>query len=479
MPARMTQEEMIARAQAVHPGKYDYSGSIYRGIFEKMLICCPTHGPFEKSPHHHLRGQGCPDCAMERKKAALASTTDEFVAKAKTKHAGEPYSYNRVVYVNNHTKVEISCEKHGPFEMTPAHHLSGQRCPECARERTNLGGGVAGRRLNDESFRAAAREVHGDAYDYSGSAYRDYRTKVAIRCKAHDFVFRQAPANHITGNGCPKCKFDRIGAARRGDKAEFVAKAEKVHGKDVYDYDGVDYKNSQTKVTIRCKRHGHLFEMTPAKHLLGQGCRECGRDRQAGRWSPDSFTPEYGAQPCCLYYMRFDRAGERSFWKIGTTSDHKKRLNVLRVRGYAMTTLRVWRGTRLACSRVERLVLAAYRRSDRYDPGDMDGAGGSECFRRDVLGLDAGQVVPPRRRGMVPPPPGQLAPAAFKAADESEARREAYHAAGVVLEFDRATIGTLLDRALAADAHRWLGFQREEPPLLAHGLSVEVVYTGE
>jgi hypothetical protein len=222
-----------------------------------------------------------------------------------------------------------------------------------------------------------------------------------------------------------------------------------------------------------------LFEMTPAKHLFGQGCRECGRDRQAGRWSPDSFTPEYGAQPCCLYYMRFDRAGERSFWKIGTTSDHKKRLNVLRVRGYAMTTLRVWRGTRLACSRVERLVLAAYRHSDRYDPGDMDGAGGSECFRHDVLGLDTGPAGPPRRRRMVPLSPGQLALfAATEDAHKSEAQREVYHTAGAALGFGRATIDTLLDRALAAGAHRWLGFEREKPPLPAHRQPVEIIQPG-
>ncbi len=55
---------------------------------------------------------------------------------------------------------------------------------------------------------------------------------------------------------------------------EFIAKAKAVHG-DKYDYSKVMYINNLTKVTIGCPIHGE-FEQTPAKHLLGQGCPNCG-----------------------------------------------------------------------------------------------------------------------------------------------------------------------------------------------------------
>ena len=45
---------------------------------------------------------------------------------------------------------------------------------------------------------------------------------------------------------------------------EFVAKSRLVHG-DLYDYSQVDYKNSKTKVTIICPKHGP-FEQKPEKH---------------------------------------------------------------------------------------------------------------------------------------------------------------------------------------------------------------------
>lgn len=54
---------------------------------------------------------------------------------------------------------------------------------------------------------------------------------------------------------------------------EFIEKAKKVHG-DRYDYNSVDYINSQTKVTLFCERHG-LFMQTPNKHLGGSNCRKC------------------------------------------------------------------------------------------------------------------------------------------------------------------------------------------------------------
>ena len=54
---------------------------------------------------------------------------------------------------------------------------------------------------------------------------------------------------------------------------EFVAKSRLVHG-DLYDYSQVDYKNSKTKVTIICPKHGP-FEQKPEKHWIGHGCPQC------------------------------------------------------------------------------------------------------------------------------------------------------------------------------------------------------------
>lgn len=56
---------------------------------------------------------------------------------------------------------------------------------------------------------------------------------------------------------------------------EFVNQARLVHG-DEYDYSQVEYKNSHTKVIIKCPIHDK-FEQRPHRHLNGDGCKECSK----------------------------------------------------------------------------------------------------------------------------------------------------------------------------------------------------------
>ena len=77
--------------------------------------------------------------------------------------------------------------------------------------------------------------------------------------------------------------------SRKLTTAEFIAKAEVVHGLK-YDYSKVSYTGSKTKVTIICKRHGE-FKQIPNSHLGGGGCPECGTEARAGsqRSNTESF----------------------------------------------------------------------------------------------------------------------------------------------------------------------------------------------
>lgn len=60
---------------------------------------------------------------------------------------------------------------------------------------------------------------------------------------------------------------------RKKTRSEFISDSIEVHG-DKYDYSLVEYKNSQSKVTIICPEHGE-FAQTATKHTQGQGCKRC------------------------------------------------------------------------------------------------------------------------------------------------------------------------------------------------------------
>ena len=187
---------------------------------------------------------------------------EEFIEKSIKIH-GDKYSYLNVIYVNNKTKVELLCEKHGSFTVRPDTHLCNKNgCPYCAIENR-------GNKLKNTKWREDFIETHGDKYDYSEVEYINSKTKVKIICKSHG-VFLMKPNAHVfQRQGFPRCSKPVI------DKDTFIQESIRIHG-DKYNYSDVLYKRSLLKVKIGCKTHGE-FLIRPNDHLSGQGCTQCGK----------------------------------------------------------------------------------------------------------------------------------------------------------------------------------------------------------
>ena len=197
-------------------------------------------------------------------------TTEEFIAKAKTKH-GDKYDYSKVNYVNSKTKVQINCDVHGIFEQMPNNHYKGQGCPKCGKVKlSNF------HRFDKNKFIEKAKKIHGDKYDYSQVEYKNNSTKVKIKCNSCKNIFQKIPSDHWNGQGCKICdKKNKAALIANKNKISFIKRANKKHN-DKFDYSEVIYKNCDTNVTIICKEHGK-FKQTPYNHLKSKnGCPECG-----------------------------------------------------------------------------------------------------------------------------------------------------------------------------------------------------------
>lgn len=186
-----TNEEFINQALKVHNKKYSYDKSVYINNWTKTTVTCPEHGDFLVTPNQHLRGVGCAKCYGN-----YQSNTEEFIEKAKKVHNND-YSYDKVNYINNKTKVIIKCNRCGEeFLQTPHGHLKGLGCYKCGRMK-------AAEHLYDtnEEYIAKARKIHGDKYDYSLLKKERY---IQIICPKHG-VFMQHRLYHLDGCGCQKC----------------------------------------------------------------------------------------------------------------------------------------------------------------------------------------------------------------------------------------------------------------------------------
>ena len=129
------------------------------------------------------------------------------------------------------------------------------------------------KRMTKKEFIDKAKCILGSNYEFNKTTYITQHIKTIITCKIHgDFL--AYPCNVLSkGCGCPLCAPQKIARIKTLTKYDFVEKAKKIHG-DKYNYDFVDYVNSQTKVKIICPKHG-VFEQTPNNHLKGCGCPKC------------------------------------------------------------------------------------------------------------------------------------------------------------------------------------------------------------
>lgn len=263
MPAVLTTELYVERADEVHNGFYDYSKTRYVGAYAFVIVICPDHGEFKiKARYHTDFKRKCPGCSTNKNKPY---TTETFKLAANEVHY-QKYDYTLVEYIRSLDKVCIICPDHGEFYQTPSDHLSGRGCNECKKD------GVSLRfRSTTEKFIKKAEIKHKKKYDYSKVTYVSSDIKVEIVCPDHG-SFYQTPSAHLYKNGCPRCKGVANSKRCKFTDEKFQELAREVHG-DTYTYSG-DYVDMLTLIDIECELHG-IFTQNPANHLQGQGCPEC------------------------------------------------------------------------------------------------------------------------------------------------------------------------------------------------------------
>ena len=136
--------------------------------------------------------------------------TKIFIKKALKKH-GDKYDYSNSIYVKWDINIEIICriEGHDSFLMRlDKHCYRGQGCKLCGiKKRANK------QRMTFEEFIEKSNKKHGfGRYDYSKVIYVNNHTEVTIICHNHEepYEFPQTSHNHLYGQGCPKCKSEKI-----------------------------------------------------------------------------------------------------------------------------------------------------------------------------------------------------------------------------------------------------------------------------
>lgn len=383
MSVRHTQEDIINNFKLTHGDRFDYSKVKYINIDTKVCVICKEHGEFFISPYSHIKGTVCNKCWQERRKSGelkgrkapwvKPSSKEEFVAKAIAIH-GDKYTYDKVEYKRSREKVCITCPIHGDFYQSPNHLIKDGGCILCKKDIVK-----ATPTKSSVSFKERVKSIHGDKLILDKTNYLRSTIDVTVTCPIHgDFNIK--PKALLNKVACKKCLKRVVKIDTLKNKDKFLKKASQRYG-DRFDYSSVNFVDSRTKITIRCREHGD-FSIVPNNHLTGQGgCRKCYVSFNRDNWCFKMQTDVIAK----IYLVLFEKDAE-IFVKIGITIavSTKKRFSSLRTSGgYSIKELFLYESPDREFlwdleADVKRLFLFA-----SYTPKIRFGGASTECFDHD------------------------------------------------------------------------------------------------
>jgi hypothetical protein len=194
---RDTNESFIKKAKEKHGEKFNYSKVDYVSFKDVVTIICPVHGELTQTPNNHLN-YGCIKCTAEDKHNEKTKLAENIINNFYERYK-DVYDCSKISYINNSTKVIISCKKHGDFKKTISDLKDYKGCPSCYRENANKD-----KRMSKEEFINNSNQSHNFKYSYENADYVNCRKLISITCPLHG-DFRQRPSSHMRGRGCKRC----------------------------------------------------------------------------------------------------------------------------------------------------------------------------------------------------------------------------------------------------------------------------------
>ena len=123
--------EVLESLNKVHNNYYSYPNLKTLSRQVDIEILCPVHGLFKQKMEIHLIGANCNECVQSKNQLKRRRTLEEFI-KISTEVHENLYSYEKAVYVNSITPLEITCKLHGSFWQRPDCHYNRKHgCPIC------------------------------------------------------------------------------------------------------------------------------------------------------------------------------------------------------------------------------------------------------------------------------------------------------------------------------------------------------------
>jgi hypothetical protein len=256
------------------------SDNPYISTHTKSQHICKEGHLYMQEPNSHLHGCGCPVCAGNKLK-----TDEQYRRECQVKDLDLPEDTDTNRYSNCKTKLVHICKQEHRYPQTPSDHLQGYGCPECAGNKVKI----------DAEYRNECIIRNIDLpEDNDENRYVNTHTPILHVCKKGHSPYKQSPASHLKGCGCPVCGRITVVLAQSLTDQQYRGECERLNIDPPDNNDTNLYINNRIKLSHTCKYEHPSYQQRPGDHLRGQGCPICG-NRSSGlaqRKTHEQYTRE-------------------------------------------------------------------------------------------------------------------------------------------------------------------------------------------
>ena len=240
---------------------------------QKLDYLCPNGHTHSISWRNFSSGKGCPECAIEKIKSKQKLSYD-FV---KDEFEKEGYKLLSTEYINNSTKMSVSCPKGHIYKVSYKNFLQGHRCPYCAGQII--------------TYDYIKNYIESFGYKILSTEYKNAHSEILIECP-EGHIYATKWNNFQQGYRCPICNSQSKIITYEQAKNYIEKEGYKLLTKKE------DFINlTKTRLLIQCPQ-GHIYDVKWNNFLNGKRCPYCKRSKGEEKISEilKEFNVEYIAQ---------------------------------------------------------------------------------------------------------------------------------------------------------------------------------------
>lgn len=153
----------------------------------KTLFECEKGHQYQAIPGNVFKGDGCKQCANDKHRRSKEDINKQI------EHTG-------IQMIGDYSTIKIKtlfkCSSGHEWKAKPNDILNGKGCPLCSPKA----------KYTLQEFIDAAKNTHGDKYDYSLVQYESMNKEIRVICREHGEFFI-SPNNHLYKKmGCRNCR---------------------------------------------------------------------------------------------------------------------------------------------------------------------------------------------------------------------------------------------------------------------------------